>query len=314
MRRSICFLVSGLFAFALLGAGPLATVPPVAAVTIIAPTTTCGNGLRNTAGQGLICQTTIINTITSAGGSATVTVRECHGAADAETDCTDTTLVLTEPVSAVNQCNGSISGGGATLRCSVQVKNNFVGLSPTLAAATVNQCDGSGDGVANTCSPFPSTVTSATITQCNGSANGGTLVQLTCTVPNTATSTGGVTINQCNDSANGGGALVICSANIDNNIIPAATPTPTAVPAPTPAPTATPAPTPTPAPGATPAPTATPVPTARPASTATPRGSLPRTDTAELNPQGSETDLRVLLGLVFLVALPMIAVFRRRTS
>jgi hypothetical protein len=204
MRRFLAILFSG----GLLLLGPLALAGGASAATTIAPTTTCGNGVGNGGGQGLICEVTIVNQITASGGSATVTVRECQGAAGPP--------VLTKPVTAVTQCNSSLNGGGATLRCSVKVTNNFVGLSPGATAATVNQCVGSGGGVANTCDPFPATTTGATITQCNGSANGGTLVELKCTATGTKPSAHGVTINQCNGSANGGGALVICSANITN--------------------------------------------------------------------------------------------------
>ncbi|MDP9482284.1 MAG: hypothetical protein M3P84_03575, partial [Chloroflexota bacterium] len=87
----------------------------------------------------------------------------------------------------------------------------------------VNQCVGSGDGIANNCNPFPATTTSATITQCNGSANGGTLVRLQCTASGTKSAVHGVRINQCNNSTNGGGALVICSASITNRVVSAAT-------------------------------------------------------------------------------------------
>ena len=55
--------------------------------------------------------------------------------------------ILTTPVSAVTQCNDATNGGGGTLRCSVQVTNNFVGLSPGAGTATVNQCVGSGGGI-----------------------------------------------------------------------------------------------------------------------------------------------------------------------
>jgi len=79
----------------------------------------------------------------------------------------------------------------------------------------VNQCVGSGS-ITIGCDPFPATTSGATVTQCNGSANGGTLVELTCTVTGTKASSHNVTINQCNGSANGGGALVICSASISN--------------------------------------------------------------------------------------------------
>ena len=127
-----------------------------------------------------------------AGGSATVTVHECHGAAgDPSAACTVDTQTLTAPVTQVTQCNASTNGGGGTLRCSVDVTNNFVGVSGTTSAVTVNQCVGSGDDIANTCDPFPSTTSGATVTQCNGSANGGTLVELTCTATGTTSSGAG---------------------------------------------------------------------------------------------------------------------------
>jgi hypothetical protein len=201
-----------------------------ASAATIAPTTTCSNNVDTTPGLGLICEVTVVNTITSTGGTATVTVRECHGAAgDPEAACTTDTMDLTEPVTAVTQCNDSISSGG-TLRCSVDVTNNFVGVDPAPTAVTVNQCVGSGDGITTGCDPFPATTTGAVITQCNGSANGGTLVELTCTATGTESAGLIVTINQCNGAANGGGSLVICSANIENNEVAGATPTPTAVP------------------------------------------------------------------------------------
>jgi hypothetical protein len=285
MRRPLTFVFSGLFAIALLAAASLITTAPASAATVIAATTTCSNGVDNTGGLGLICEVTIVNTITASGGSATVTVRECHGAAgDPQASCAIQTSVLTAPVTAVTQCNDSINGGGGTLRCSVLVTNNFVGISAgTTTAATVNQCVGSGGGITIGCVPFPATTTGATITQCNGSANGGTLVGLICSATGTASSALGVTINQCNGSANGGGALVICSANISNNAL-AATPSPT------------------------PSASATPVPTASPTS-------LPNTSFGDqVTPQGSGTGLVVLAGLVFLAALSLIATFRRQNS
>jgi hypothetical protein len=225
MRRSLgILLTSGLLLLGSLGLASVATA------AVIAPTTTCSNGVDNTGGLGLICEVTVVNTITAIGGSAVVTVRECHGAAgDPEAACTTDTMVLTEPVTAVTQCNDSINGGGGTLQCSVQVTNNFIGVSPGATAVTVNQCVGSGDGETTGCDPFPATTSGATITQCNGSANGGTLVELTCTATGTESSAFAVTINQCNGSGNGGGGSVICSSNIDNNAV-AGSPAPTATP------------------------------------------------------------------------------------
>lgn len=221
-----------LFALALLVPATLITTAPASAATIAA-TTECSNGVDNTGGLGLICEVTIVNTITATGGSATVTVHECHGAAGAPSAaCTTKTTILTAPVTAVTQCNDSINGGGGTLRCSVQVANNFYSLNPGSTAATVNQCVGSGGGITTGCDPFPATTSGAAITQCNGSANGGTLVGLTCTATGTMASSHGVTINQCNGSANGGGALVICSANVANNAL-SGTPPPTSTTPPT---------------------------------------------------------------------------------
>ncbi len=213
--------------------GSLAFAGGAAAATKIATTTTCGNGVDNTGGLGLICQVTVVNRITASGSSARVTVRECHGAAgDPEAACSTKTVDLKSAVTHVTQCNDSINGGGGTLRCSVTVTNKFIGPATGARAATVNQCVGSGDGIANNCDPFPATTTGATITQCNGSANGGTLVRLECTATGTQPSSHNVRINQCNGSANGGGALVICSAKISNVRIAVSSPTaaPTAPP------------------------------------------------------------------------------------
>ena len=190
MRRPFSLVRPGLLAFALVAGGLFATASVTGAATI-APTTTCSNGVDNTPGLGLICQVTVVNTITPSGGSSRTTVRECHGAAGAPTAaCTTKVSSMSKLVTKVTQCNDSINGGGGTLRCSVKVTNNFVGVSTGRSAATVNQCVGSGGGIANDCDPFPANTTGATITQCNGSANGG-------------------------------GALVICSTNLVNRILPA---------------------------------------------------------------------------------------------
>jgi hypothetical protein len=203
--------------------GSLSIAGSVSAATKVASTTTCANGMDNSGGLGLICQTTIVNTFTTNGATSKTTVRECHGAAGAPTaSCHTTVWRMSRAVTRVNQCNDSINGGGGTLRCSVKVTNNFVGRSAGASTSTKNQCVGSGGGVANECDPYPASTTGATITQCNGSANGGTLVQLKCTATGTKSSAASVRINQCNGSANGGGALVICSANISNHRITAA--------------------------------------------------------------------------------------------
>jgi hypothetical protein len=222
MRRPLAILLTG----ALLLIGSLAFATGATAATF-GPTTECSNSIDNTPGLGLICEITITNTFTVNGGRSKVTIRECHGAAgDPTAACTTTTRNLTKAVTQVTQCNDAINGGGGTLRCSVTVRNNYIGRSAGATAATVNQCVGSGDGIANNCDPFPATTTGAAITQCNGSANGGTLVRLECTATGTMGARS-VIINQCNGSANGGGALVICSANISNvRVAVAPTPSP----------------------------------------------------------------------------------------
>jgi len=200
MRRLLGLLFAG--GLLLLGSLPLTTS---AAAATLAAATTCSNGVDNTGGLGLICNVIVVNTITASGGTAVVTVQECHGAAGAPSAaCTTTTDSLTGPVTVVNQCNNSINGGGGTLRCSVQITNDFGGVSPGATGATVNQCVGSGGGITTGCNPFPATTSGAAITQCNGSANGGTLVGMTCTATGTMAAAAGVTVNQCNGSANGG--------------------------------------------------------------------------------------------------------------
>lgn len=307
MRRTLSFLFTGLIAVVLLTVASLTSNSPASAATTIAPTTTCANGVDNSGGLGMICQVTIINTITASGSSADVTVRECHGAAgDPNAACSTHQLDLGSAVTKVNQCNDSINGGGGTLRCRVKVTNRFIGLTRTKTAVTVNQCVGSGNPGAHTsgCDPFPAATTNATVTQCNGSANGDTLVGLTCTVTGTQTSSNNyVKINQCNGSANGGGALVICSANITNVIVPAATPRPTA------APTVQPTPKPTPAPGATPGPTTAPGPNITPRPTA---GPLPPTNT-ELGTDSTAGGSGPLVpaGVLLLVGLALVGWYRR---
>jgi hypothetical protein len=141
------------------------------------------------------------------------------------------------PVTTVNQCNGTVQGGGATLRCSVNITNNFVNIDPGSTAVTVDQCVGSGDGQFIGCNPLQST-TSAVVTQCNNSAYGGNLVQMTCTVTGTMSSAFTMTIDQCNYSAYGGGSLMICSTSLVNQAAPASAPAGTPAPV-TAAPTST---------------------------------------------------------------------------
>lgn len=304
MRRLLSLLSTGLFAVALLVGVTVTSASPASAATIAA-TTACSNGVQNTGGLGVICEVTVNNTITASGGSATVTVRECHGAAgDPEAACTVQTSVLAEPVSAVTQCNDATNGGGGTLRCSVQVTNTFVGVSATSTAVTINQCVGSGDGITIGCDPFPATTSGATITQCNGSANGGTLVGLTCTAGGTQALAHAVTINQCNGSTNGGGGLVICSSTITNL---AATGSPT--PSPTPSAGSTDVPTTSPAPSAIPSrPSAgsTDVSTASLSGPASSPG-LPDTSTLGAGTAGGLSGVSVLLSGLLLATVVLLA-------
>ena len=333
MRHTLSALVAGLFGLAFLATGSLTAVTPVSAATLAA-TTTCSNGVDNAGGLGLICEVTIENTITAIGGSATVTVRECHGpAGDPEAACTVQVSILTEPVTSVDQCNDSINGGGGTLRCSVNVTNTYVAEDPSPVDATVNQCVGSGDGFTVGCDPFPATATGATITQCNGSANGGTLVELTCTATGTQSDAFNVTINQCNGSGSGGGGLVICSSNIDSlNGVPVPSAAPTT--APTAAPTAVPTVAPTVAPTAAPTSGAGGTPTAVPSSgpgvvpSTGPEGapssapgsgpgvSLPPTDSAwpPSVPTGGNGGMLTLLAAVGFGVLIGMSLLRRRQA
>src|SRR5664280_1419965 len=73
MRRPFTSLFRIVFALALLVPVSLLATSPVAAATTIAPTTTCGVGLGDLGGRGLICEVTVVNTITASGGTATVT-------------------------------------------------------------------------------------------------------------------------------------------------------------------------------------------------------------------------------------------------
>lgn len=224
MRRLFTVIVPSMLALAMLTATAFMSVSPASAVTI-GPTTTCNNALGN---GGAVCETTVVNTVTPTGGSSVVTVRECVGSAGVpDATCTNTTTPLSAPVTSVEQCNGSINGGGGTLLCSVTVTNNYVGMTSAPNPVTINQCVGSvTTGTVRACNPDPATTSDATITQCNGSGNGGG-ASLTCTATGTQSAALSVLINQCNGSSNGGGTRTVCSSTMTNNDIAAA---PTASP------------------------------------------------------------------------------------
>ena len=231
------------------------------------------NAEMNQSGYGVHCTITIVNYVDAGGGLAgtppsTMTMTRCAGATgpvfDGSVVCDPPVVTpLTEPVTSVNQCNGSGNGGGGIILCTVSITNHFAEQPGAIVPATVYQCVGSvitGTGAPGSCTPANtpgiSSVAEATVGQCNGSGNGGTSVGFTCSVSfgSTMATTFPVNINQCNGSAEGGGALTICEASVTNLVdAPPATATPTSTVA---AATATPSSTPA---GATPLPSSTPV-------------------------------------------------------
>ena len=90
----------------------------------------------------ITCDTTITNTITGidpisgvASGSAVISVTECTGPANGRLDpmvlvCASDEQILVNLVTHVDQCNGVGYGGGNVLECSVDVINNFLGVTP----------------------------------------------------------------------------------------------------------------------------------------------------------------------------------------
>ncbi|MEA2452185.1 MAG: hypothetical protein QOG04_895 [Actinomycetota bacterium] len=230
-RRTRTFAI--IFATTLISALVFALAPSAMAQTTVSQ---C-NGTDNVGGQAVECHYTITNNVDGNDTSSTVTLNECHGAAnDPPTmTCIPSTTMSSQLVTSVDQCNGSGNGGGGTVECTVQVTNNITGTMSSVAA-TVNQCNasGTGGGTAPTvlCDPLPANTTGATVDQCNGSGTGGGgTVRVQCTVDraSTATSIVDVTINQCNGSGNGGGATVTCSAVL-SNVITAPAPGPSASP------------------------------------------------------------------------------------
>lgn len=184
------------------------------------------NGTDNVGGQAVECHYTVTNNLDGEDTSSTVTLTECHGAANDPPTlvCTPSSTSSSDLVTTIDQCNGSGNGGGGTVTCTVDVVNNITG---TVAAtpATVNQCNasGTGGGTAPTvlCDPFPANTTGATVTQCNESGNGGGGTQrVQCTVDSDSTTNSllSVTVNQCNGSGNGGGATVTCRTGIQSII------------------------------------------------------------------------------------------------
>ena len=211
-----------LMLFALMTVGPLKGV----AFGASAPAVNQCNGTDNVGGEAVACRVTVTNNLDQATGvtSSTLTVQECHGAANAPPTCTDLTTSSTQLITSVTQCNGSGNGGGGTVTCEVNVVNNITGTA-TPTSATVNQCNTAGEGGGTeptlSCSPIGDT-TNATVTQCNESGNGGGgTMRVKCDVTSsTETSALPVLINQCVGSGNGGGATVTCTVSLTNNVTP----------------------------------------------------------------------------------------------
>ena len=211
-----------------------------------APVNQC-NGTDNVGGESVECAVTVVNNLDQATGvtSSTLTIKECHGAANTVPTCITKTTTSTDLILSVDQCNGSGNGGGASVKCSVDVTNNVVGPG-TPSSVTVNQCNnsGQGGGTAPTilCDPIGVT-TNATVDQCNTSGQGGGATErVKCNVGTASVETAFIPVKivQCDSSGNGGGGIVICATALTAKFTPAASTTPTPVTAtPTPV-TATP--------------------------------------------------------------------------
>ena len=97
------------------------------------------NGIFNVGGQTVNCNVTITNEIRKNNTTQVV----CTDTGAAQT-CTTT---VGPPITTITQCNGSGSGGGGTVVCSVTVINNVhAGAVNSLVETTVVQCVGSGKG------------------------------------------------------------------------------------------------------------------------------------------------------------------------
>lgn len=222
-RRAVAVLAAILLAAGLLVVGGSA------APAHAAPLEQC-NGVGNGGGEGYDCSVTITNQFDMATGVGSSTIRTvaCNGPANTDPlpVCIDSGIIEVAGLTTeVTQCNASVGGTGGSLYCDVTVTNTIVGAATT-STASVNQCVGSlgGGGIVpgSVCDPTPAAVDGATITQCNGSVNGGG-GYMVCTVgAATSNSAFPMTINQCNGSAEGIGTLMVCSSNMSTVIVPAA--------------------------------------------------------------------------------------------
>ena len=181
----------------------------------------------------MTCTVTVVNTISGGTtGSKTTVTRQCSLGPCPPGDGTFTSSSKSL-VTNVNQCNGSDNDAAHPITCRVTITNNISADTPgakPVAAATSNQCVGSGTGGGGTvnCLPFPANTTGATVTQCNGSGNGGGGT-VHCTVSSTSTISAAIPIkvNQCNGTGNPGGSVVTCQTSIITKITASgATPVP----------------------------------------------------------------------------------------
>jgi LPXTG-motif cell wall-anchored protein len=192
------------------------------------------NDADNVGGLAISCTVDIVNNYNAATqlGSSTMVIEECHGAAGAEPTCITVPSASNTLITSVTQCNGSGNGGGATVRCDVNIVNNITGTA-TATSATVNQCNEAGQegGTEPTilCNPLGDTV-NADVIQCNQSGNGGggtERVRCNVITSSTVSDVLPININQCIGSGNGGGAIVECNTSIQNIITAIEVPVPT---------------------------------------------------------------------------------------
>jgi hypothetical protein len=237
----IALLLAGLFCFAV-----AALAPSTAQAATVTVDQCNGHGPEaEGASTGLTCDVTVVNTIKGNTTSSTTTVsRQCSLGPCSSPNGTFTSN-STDLVTTVQQCNGSDNDAAHPITCNVTITNNIGADTPgarPLAAATVNQCVGSGGGGGGTvtCDPFPASTTGATVTQCNGSANGGGAT-VACSVGTASRISAAIpiTVNQCNGTGNPGGSVVTCRTTLTTNVIAASRARATATPTPRPRSTST---------------------------------------------------------------------------
>lgn len=122
-----------------------------AANTCVGPTTTAHpdvttsvsqcNGSLNAGGDIVTCSVSVTNNITGGTAPTAATVRQCVGSGGAGTASTCTPPQNTGGA-AVDQCNGSVTGGGGALTCTVASGSTQSASLPV----TVNQCNGTATG------------------------------------------------------------------------------------------------------------------------------------------------------------------------